>query len=305
MPIARFETTVEADAIVAAMQRDGAAIVTGLAAPELVDTIRAELRPHLDARGLETESDFNGSRTLRVYSSLLGLAPAAADLVDHDLVIAVANEVLLPHCATYQVGSLTGIEILPGESAQALHRDDSLYPIEVSGLELQIGVMWALDDFTEENGATRVVPKSHRFLRSWHLPGLDGWESAVMPKGSALFYLGSTWHGGGANNSEAPRMGLINTYSLGWLRQEANQYLEMPPEVAQRFNPRLRALLGYTAHGAGDDLIGKFLGECPAWVDTPPDPAWRANRGQVGTATDASAQSGIATSTGERDEPDG
>ncbi|MDJ0779789.1 MAG: phytanoyl-CoA dioxygenase family protein [Gammaproteobacteria bacterium] len=293
MPIARFEPTASAGAIVDALQRDGAAIVTGLATPATVDTIRTELRPHLDARGLETESDFNGSRTLRVYSSLLGLAPTAAMLVDHDLVIAVANEVLLPHCATYQVGSLTGIEILPGEGAQALHRDDSLYPIEISGLELQIGVMWALDDFTEENGATRVVPKSHRFLRSWHLPGLDGWESAVMPKGSALFYLGSTWHGGGANDSDDPRMGLINTYSLGWLRQEANQYLEMPPEVALQFGPRLRALLGYTAHGAGDDLIGKFRGECAAWVDTPPEPAWRDDRGQVGNAVDVRAQAGV------------
>jgi ectoine hydroxylase-related dioxygenase (phytanoyl-CoA dioxygenase family) len=213
--------------------------------------------------------------------------------VDHDLVVRVADEILLPHCATYQVGSLTAIEILPGESEQALHRDDSLYPIESAGMELQIGVMWALDDFTEENGGTRIVLGSHRFLRSWHLPGLTDWESAVMPKGSALFYMGSTWHGGGANQGNAPRMGLINVYSLGWLRQESNQYLTTPPEVAVKFSPRLRALLGYTPHGSGDDRIGKFRGECPAWVDTPPEPAWRDERGQVGTAADAKAQSGI------------
>ena len=295
MPIARFEPTASVEAVVAAMQRDGAAVVTGLADAGLVETLRAELRPRFDARGLETRSDFNGSRTLRAYSSLLAIAPAAAGLVDHDMVVDVANAVLLPHCATYQVGSMTGIEILPGESAQALHRDDSLYPIEISGLELQIGVMWALDDFTEENGATRVVPGSHRFLRSWHLPGLSNWEAAVMPKGSALFYLGSTWHGGGANRSDTPRMGLINTYSLGWLRQEANLYLEVPPAAAERFGPRLRALLGYTPHGSGDDLIGKFRGECPAWVDKPPRAEWRSDRGQVGTAMDAQAQSGVAS----------
>jgi hypothetical protein len=294
MPIARFERTAEIEAVVAAMQRDGAAVVTGLAEPGLVETLRAELRPLFDACGLDTRSDFNGARSLRAPSSLLATAPGAAGLVDHDMVVGIANAVLLPHCATYQVGSMTGIEILPGESAQALHRDDSLYPIEISGLELQIGVMWALDDFTAENGATRVVPGSHRFLRSWHLPGLSGWEAAVMPKGSALFYLGSTWHGGGANRSDAPRMGLINTYSLGWLRQEANLYLEVPAEVAARFGPRLRALLGYTQHGSGDDLIGKFRGECSAWVATPPEAAWRSDRGQVGTATDAKAQSGIA-----------
>ena len=90
-------------------------------------------------------------------------------------------------------------------------------------------------------------------------------------------------------------MGLINTYSLGWLRQEANQYLETPPEVAQRFGPRLRALLGYTQHGAGDDLIGKFRGESSAWVDKPPVPAWCAERGQVGTAADAQVQAGVGT----------
>ena len=79
-----------------------------------------------------------------------------------------------------------------------------------------------------------------------------------MPKGSALFYMGSTWHGGGANQSNAPRMGLINTYSLGWLRQESNQYLETPPEIAAQFGPRLRALLGYMPHGSGDDRIDKL-----------------------------------------------
>lgn len=114
-----------------------------------------------------------------------------------------------------------------------------------------------------------------------------------MPAGSALFYLGSTWHGGGANNSSAPRAGLINTYSLGWLRQESNHYLELPSSTAMQFTPRQRALLGYTAHGCGDDSIGKYDGnDCPAWLDTPPEPAWRDERGQVGTAENVQAQAG-------------
>ena len=113
-----------------------------------------------------------------------------------------------------------------------------------------------------------------------------------MPKGSALFYLGSTWHGGGANQSNGARAGLINTYCLGWLRQEANQYLEVPPEMAIKFSPRLRALLGYTPHGTGGDQIGVFDGECAAWLDIPPEPSWREARGQVGGAAEAKAQSG-------------
>ena len=292
MPLTYLERTTDVASVTDALRRDGAVVVTGLAKPALIDTVAAELRPQLDASGLDTRSDFNGSKTLRT-GAVLTAAPSAAALVDHDLVVGVANEILLPYCATYQVGSLTAIEILPGESAQALHRDDSLYPIEINGMELEIGVMWALDDFTAENGATRVVPGSHRFIRSWHLPDVSGWESAVMPKGSVLLYLGSTWHGGGANRSDAPRLGLINTYSLGWLRQESNQYLATPPEVAVRFGTRLRALLGYTAHGSGDDQIGKFPGDCPAWVDVPPEPAWRDERGQVGSASDVEAQTGV------------
>ena len=298
MPLCYFNGMKDTGSIVEALRRDGAVVVSNLAEPGVVDKIRAELRPELDADGLKTRSDFNGSRTLRCSTGLLSVAPSAAALVDHDLVVNVADAILLPHCATYQVGSMTAIEILPGESVQALHRDDSLYPFENAGMELQIGVMWSLDDFTIENGSTRVVLGSHRFLRSWHLPNLSSWEPAVMSKGSALFYMGSTWHGGGANQSNAPRMGLINTYSLGWLRQESNQYLNHPPEVAAQFAPRLRALLGYTPHGSGDDRIGHFRGHCPAWVDTPPEPAWRDERGQVGTAADAKAQSGIYVDPG-------
>jgi len=292
MTLKSFERTADIGAIIEALRCDGAVVVNDLAELGLVDTIRTELRPQFDHYGLKSQSDFNGTRTLRCSSSLLSSAPSAVDLVDHDMLVSVADSILLPHCATYQIGSMSAIEILPGESAQALHRDDSLYPIDNAGMELQIGVMWALDEFTLDNGGTRVVLGSHRFLRSWHLPDLSTWEPAVMPKGSALFYMGSTWHGGGANQSIAPRMGLINTYSLGWLRQESNQYLETPPEVATHFSPRQRALLGYTPHGSGDDRIGNFRGDCPAWVETPPELAWQDERGQVGKAADVKVQDG-------------
>lgn len=266
-------------------------IVTGLVEPSLIETLNTELRPRLDETAREQQSAFDGNLTNR-YNRVLCGAPSAAALVEHDMVVAVADELLLPHCATYQVGSMTAIEILPGEDGQALHRDDSLYPVELAGMEIEVGVMWALTDFTRENGGTRVVPGSHRFLRSWHLPDLSNWEAAVMPKGSALFYLGSTWHGSGANTSSDPRSGLINTYTLGWLRQESNQYFETPPHVAVNYSPRLRALLGYTPHGSGDDRIGTFVGECEGWLDQAPEPAWRAERGQVAKASDVEAQSG-------------
>jgi hypothetical protein len=293
MPLRTYEKTTDIRTVIETLRRDGAVVVSELAEHGLIDTVTAELRPKLDEDRLSNPSPFDGDSTLRASRSLLATAPSAASLVDHDLVVAVANEFLLPHCAIYTIGSMTAIEILPGESAQALHRDDSLYPIENAGMELLIGAMWALDDFTVENGGTRVVLGSHRFLRSWHSPDVSDWESTVMPKGSVLFYLGSTFHGGGANRSDTPRLGLINTYSLGWLRQESNHYLETPPDVAVQFEPRLRALLGYTPHGSGDDKIGEFYDDCPAWVEIPPEPAWQDERGQVGTATDAKSQSGV------------
>jgi hypothetical protein len=291
MMLTYLDATADAETVSSVLRSDGVVAVTGLVDPEIADTVAAELRPDLDSKGLKTVDAFNGDKTNR-YGDVLRTAPSAAALVDHDLVIAVANDVFLPHAASYRINSLAAIEIMPGEAHQALHRDDTVYPIDVAGMELTLGVMWSLSDFTAENGGTRVVPGSHRFLRSWHLPDLSNWDNAVMPKGSAVFYLGSTWHGGGANDSNAPRLGLVNSYCLGWLRPEVNMYLSTPPEVAARYGPRLRALLGYMAHDSGDDQCGSYEGDCPAWVDEAPDPAWNNQRGVVGTVAHAKAQGG-------------
>ncbi|MGY8996106.1 MAG: phytanoyl-CoA dioxygenase family protein, partial [Alphaproteobacteria bacterium] len=201
-----------------------------LITPDLADKIAAEFRPQLDADGLKSRGIFNNNLTKR-YDGALQTAPSSAELVDHEVALDVLDDILLPFASTYRISSLSAIEIMPGEKHQALHRDDTVYPIDIAGMELTVGVMWALSDFTEENGGTRIIPGSHRFLRSWHLPDVSSWENTVMPKGSVVFYLGSTWHGGGANQSNAPRMGLINTYCLGWLRPESNMYLKVPPEV--------------------------------------------------------------------------
>lgn len=289
MPLTYLDRTADAATAADLMRRDGAVVMTGLVEADLVETIRAELRPHLDGFDFGQTTGFGGGRTRRVRR-VLAAAPSAAALLDHNLVVGIGDEILLPYCAAYQIGSTEAVEVLPGQPSQVLHRDDTIYPLEVSGIEFQMGVIWALDDFTAENGGTRVVPGSHRTLRSWHLPDLSDWEAVEMPSGSALFYTGSVWHGAGANGSEAPRLGLVNTYSLGWLRQEYNQYLYTPPETAARFAPRLRALLGYMQHGAGNDLCGRYAGDCPAWVDAAPEPAWARERGQVATDADLKAQ---------------
>jgi ectoine hydroxylase-related dioxygenase (phytanoyl-CoA dioxygenase family) len=227
---------------------DGAVIVAHQADSNLVDEVRKELRPHFDQQGDKFSNDFNGYKTLRL-SGILGISRMSARLIAHPLVMAVADQVLRPHCDNYQIGSCTAIEIHPGEKAQELHRDDDFYPIRIPDVEFQISAMWALDDFTLENGATCVVSGSQD-LREVSCVKQHHIEQAVMQKGSVLFYLGSTIHGGGANNSIAPRSGLINTYSLGWLRQEENQYLSVPREMADSYPESVRRLMGYQSHGA-------------------------------------------------------
>ena len=247
MQLPVYDKTASTETVIAAFRRAGAVVVTGLADSDVVEACTTELRTEFDARGRFQENDFNGRRTLRA-SSVLGYAPSTATLIAHPLVLAIADAILRPHCLAYRIGSTTAIEILPGESDQVLHRDDSIYPLSLPGMEFQLGVMWALNEFTHDNGATRVVLGSH-LASEGDTPDLSGPVQAVMPEGSALFYMGSLWHGGGANRSGGPRTGLINTYALGWLRQEVNQYLAVPPAIAERYDETIRRLLGYTQHG--------------------------------------------------------
>ena len=283
MSLTSFDAEAPAAAVVEVLRRDGGVIVRDLAPVGLIEACAGELRSSFNKFDESRRTDFSGPKTLRC-GGVLRYAPSCAALIAHPLVLEVADAVLLPACAEYQIGSTTGIEILPGESEQQLHRDDTPYPIQVAGLELQFAVMWAFSVFTPENGATRVVPGSHRYLRAWHRPDLTRWASAAMPKCSALFYLGSTWHGGGANRSLSPRTGLINTYCLGWLRSEENHCLEVPPHVARQYSERVRRLLGYTTHGAGHDQLGYFGGDDPVWVQQ--DEAGAAVRGQVPGSAD-------------------
>jgi len=290
MSIESFDANESSVKIVDALRRDGGVIVRNLAPAAQIDAVADELGPQLGRFAEGKRTDFSGTKTLRCHG-VLRYAPSASALIAHRMVLDVADAILLPFCADYQVGSMTGIEILPGESDQQLHRDDTPYPMCLAGLELQIGVMWALTDFTAENGATRVVPGSHRFLRAWHRPDLSHVVPAVMPKGSALLYLGSTWHGGGANRSQAARTGLINTYSLGWLRPENNNTLEVPPEVAKRYDETVRRLLGYASHGDGQDRLGAFHGSDPVWVAKARKGSDAVARGQVPPTADARQQS--------------
>lgn len=248
MELQRLAADAPAADVAAALRADGGAIVEDFVAVDVCDRVLADLRGPFDAVGRSTESDFNGRATLRV-NSVLDVSAASVEIVGHRRMMAVLDEILLPHCLEYLVGSCTAIEIHPGETDQVLHRDDTIYPLRVPGMELQVSVMWALDDFTEENGATRVAPGSHLWVDPREPRAGDAVARAPMRKGSALFYLGSVFHGGGANRSDAPRAGLIDTYCLGWLRQEVNHYLSIPRDVAAGLPERVQRLLGYGLYG--------------------------------------------------------
>ena len=266
MALQNFGPTASPAEVAAATLRDGAAVITNLVPVSLADTIAGELRENMDTFGYRSQREFAGLETNRCHH-VLEQAPSSVAIIEHDMVMGVADAILLPHCESYQIGSITGIEICPGQRVQELHRDDTVYPVQLPGLEMQIGCMWSLTDFTEENGATQVVPGNHRHMSMGEKVDLSNSVQAVMPKGSALFYLGSTMHGAGANNSDAARMGVITVYSLAWLRQEANQYLSIPWEIARNYSVRMRCLLGYTTHDLKGDRLGKYYGSDTSFVD--------------------------------------
>jgi ectoine hydroxylase-related dioxygenase (phytanoyl-CoA dioxygenase family) len=242
--------------VAAAVARDGAVIVDRVAEAPLLDRIEAELRPYLDATATGPD-DFSGTTTRRT-GSLIARSPACRDLVMHPLVLGAART-FLGHATNIQLHLTQAIAIEPGETPQPIHRDQwafDFFPFP-SGYEVQCNTIWALTEFTEENGATRVVVGSNTEPDGTTY-GPDDTEPAEMTPGSVLFYSGSVYHGGGANRSDATRIGLNITYNVAWLRQEENQYLSVPREVAATLPTDLLRLMGYDrgayALGYIDDL---------------------------------------------------
>ncbi len=237
-----FGPQVEADEVATALHAQGAAVVKNLIASETVAHIRHELAPYMP-RALIGKNAFTGFKTRRL-GGLTVKSPTFAGLLTHPLMLGVCDRLLQPHCSLYQLSFTQAIEIDAGEPAQTLHRDDIVYAVPPPHPEFEVLFALALTEFTEENGATRIALGSHRW-RPDRVAHPEETVPAVMPAGSVLFFLGSTWHGGGHNRSTHPRVGVFAKYSLGYLRQEENQFLIAPPEVARTLTPELRALIGY------------------------------------------------------------
>ena len=232
------------DDVEQALREWGCVVVERVAPAPLLDAIEDELAPYLGttAPGGDEFTGFNTRRT----GALLARSPSFRELAAHPLVLGALDRVLGDHATSYQLHLTQVIEIGPGEPAQLVHRDQwafDFFPFP-AGYEVECHTMWALSDFTAENGATRVIPGSHRWDDKLR-PTSEETVPAEMPKGSVLIYLGSLYHGGGANRSAVPRCGVNVGYTLSWLRQEENQYLACPPEVARDLSPELARLAGY------------------------------------------------------------
>lgn len=232
------------EAILEVMERDGACIVADLKSVEEAEHTMSEVMPWVDGSSSGRDT-FSGKQTKRT-GALVARSPACREFVMHEKILDTAGGFLLRFADRFQLHVTQTIYIGPGQGAQLLHRDRLAWGKYMPrDIEPQFNTIWALTDFTAENGATRVVPGSQTW--PWRREPEDAEIcQAEMSMGSVLLYTGSVLHSGGENKTDESRMGLNITYCLGWLRQEENQYLSCPPEVAKDLPVELQELLGYT-----------------------------------------------------------
>lgn len=251
--------TATMEEITAALRQDGFVIVDNLVPPELMDQIADELSDYIDDTP-HGRDDFVGRLTRRT-GALIARSPASRELVMHPLVLSVVGE-MLKKATAYQLHLTQVISVYPGETAQPLHRDElawDFFPFPAD-YDVQCNTIWAMTDFTVENGATRVVPGSHKVFDK---QGSDYTEAdevrAVMPKGSVFFYTGKVYHSAAPNTSDMVRQGINITYAVGWVRQEENQYLSTPLEVAKTLDDDILKVMGYQMGGLAMGYLSDFL----------------------------------------------
>ena len=242
----------ESSAIVAAVQQDGAVILDDVLSEGFITALREETDPYMEHTS-NGEDHFAGHHTTRT-GGLLVRSEKCRELIEHDTILNPCNEFLAPYCERVQLHLTQIIRIRPGETAQTIHRDRWAWGKHLSHLEPQFNTIWAITDFTSENGATQVVPGSTQWPDDQEIQP-EQITHAEMKAGSVLVYSGSVFHGGGANTSDQDRVGINITYALGWLRQEENQYLSCPPELAKDLSPTLQGLAGYAM---GQYALGYF-----------------------------------------------
>lgn len=259
--------TSNTDAILEVIKRDGAVILSNALGAAELQRFRDELDPYMQATE-NGQDEFTGRSTTRT-GALVARSAQARDMVMNSSVVAAANKFLEPYCKRIQLHLTQIIRLKPGQGKQVIHRDRWAWGQYLENVEPQFNTIWALTDFTKENGATQVVPGSVEWPDDRKATPEEICQ-AEMSAGSVLLYTGSVFHSGGENRSDSDRIGVNITYTLGWLRQEENQYLSCPPEIAREYSPDLQDMLGYEM---GQYALGYYTppgapGEAPECITT-------------------------------------
>ena len=274
------------DAILVQMAAQGYAIVDNMLDADERRAVRAALARH--RTGMRGRNDFEGYESERIYS-LLARGQIFADMASHETVLAVLDALLAPN---YLLSAGLSIDLLPGETAQALHFDDAFYPIARPRPPIGVSVIWAIDDFTSQNGTTQVIPGSHHWgdatpagvsddpaIKTPRLgpdrhPAPDATLKAqlvdvLMPAGTAVIFPGTLWHRGGANLSDARRLAVTLQYCQPWARQQENMMAAVPRHITRQLSPRVRALMGYSIHPPFMGHIDSMHPERILWPERP------------------------------------
>jgi ectoine hydroxylase-related dioxygenase (phytanoyl-CoA dioxygenase family) len=244
--------------VVECLERDGAVVVNGVTDRAVRDAILRELAPHLEIVDPDASinkvyeadggtSNFYPGKTKRI-TALIARSETFRTFVTHPLMLSACDAILKPNCVHYQVHATAALKIGPGAREQVLHREEDPYQFfKVPRPRMILASMWAITDFTEANGGTHIVPGSHLWPQD-RVASPDEIVAAAMPAGSVLLWMGGTLHGAGANRSDEWRYGIFLSYSLGWLRQEENQYIDVPGDIARTLDKPVRDLVGYRMH---------------------------------------------------------
>jgi len=249
------------DDIIEVLDKDGAAIVEGFVSQSWLTDFNTSIQSSLENYkpydyGEPEAEEFLGYQTVRL-NGLVNKAPNYIDLISDERLLSLMDHFLAPNCGQYRLNSSEIIEIHGGETAQVLHWDDVIWPAHFWAPDqlLQFNVMVAATDFTESNGATQVVPGSHKWDHNKREAKPNEITQAVMKAGSAVFIPGKTLHGGGNNFDGSKRRAIVASYVLGWLRTQENHFLHTSVDDAREWPERVRQLLGYDLYAHYDDNI--------------------------------------------------
>ena len=232
-----------AEEAAACVKENGYVIIDDLVAAGQMDDICNELSSFINGTAFG-QTKITGELTRRT-GSLVARSPTVRELIMHPLLLTIIGK-CLSSANAFQLSLTEVISLYPGAEGQFIHRDGPSESIS-SHYESQISTLWAMTEYTEEMGATRIVPRSH-ILPHGHTFSIEDTVPAVMTRGSVLIYSGKLYHGGGANRSGQVRQAINLNYSSSWIRQEENQYLSCPTEIARDLAPDLLKLMGYDTY---------------------------------------------------------